>query len=121
VDRSSGAGERAVGASGADQDISLLDEVCGLRAEMQEIRVLHREGLAGAGERRRFLTCWQALALHRSPARRPHLSRRFDEVLAERARLLREIEEERARQQVDAIFVAPEDETPHGTGSPVPR
>jgi hypothetical protein len=120
VDRSSGHESQVVGRGGAD-GVDLFDEACGLRAEMQEIRVRHWEGLADPHERRRFLVRWQALALRRSPGRRPRLSRRFDALLVERAGLLRELQDERTRREVDAIFVAPEDETSHGSGSPVPR
>jgi hypothetical protein len=119
VDRSSRVGSQ-VGSRVDVDDVDLLDDVRGIRAEMHEIRLRYRDGVATAEDHRRFLACWQGLALRRSPGRRPQLSHEFDAVLAERARLLREIQDERTRPEVDAIFGAPEDEAPHGTGSPVP-
>jgi hypothetical protein len=105
-----------------ERRVDLLDDVCGVHIEMAEIRDRYRDGAATMDECRRYLACWQALALRRSPGRRPQLSSEFDELLAERARLLREIGDERTRQEVDAIFVAPEDEAPsEGAGSSVPR
>jgi hypothetical protein len=119
VDRSSWVGSQVLGSVEAD-GVDLVDDVRGVRAEMHEIGLRHRDGVVTAEERRRYLACWQGLALRRSPGRRPRLSREFDAVLAKRARLLREIRDERTRQEVDAIFGAPEDGAPHGTGSPVP-
>lgn len=100
-----------------------LDDVREVRAEMREIRIRHRVGMASARERRRYLACWRALALRRSPGRRPYLSREFDNVLAERSRLLQDIHAERTRQEVEAIFeVRSPGQTPTtGAGSSVPR
>ncbi len=115
-------GDRAQQGSGeSEPGVDPVDEVCGVHAEMQEIRVRHAEGVAGAQERLRYMTCWRALALRRSPGRRPYLPRAFDGLLAEREQLMEDIRHERTRQEVEAIFqAAPEGETPT-SGSSLPR
>lgn len=121
MDLSSGC-ERPGARDAAERGVELLYDVCGVHMEMREIRERHSAGGTDARDRRRYLMYWQALALRRSPGRRPWLPPEFDGVLTERARLLREIRDECTRQEVDAIFVAPEDEAPsQGAGSPVPR
>jgi hypothetical protein len=93
--------------------VDMLDAISGLRAEMSEIRGRYAVGAATPEDGRRYLTCWRAVALHRSAGRRVHLPRRFDDVLAERARLQDEICTELTRRAVDAVFAgAPEDEAP---------
>jgi hypothetical protein len=106
-----------------DQGVALLDELRGMHAEMRAIKARHEWGEASADDRRRYLTCWFSLALRRSPGRRPYLPPEFDAVLAERHRLLADIEDERTRQAVEAAFgSAPEGEAPpQGVGSPAPR
>lgn len=107
----------------ADRGSDVLDDVCGVHAEMSEIRTRHRDGIASTEDGRRYVNCWRALALRRSPGRRTGLPREIDVLLDERARLQEEIRHERTRQEVEAIFqVAPEGETPtSGAGSSVPR
>jgi hypothetical protein len=91
----------------------MLDAVSGLRAEMAGIRGRYADGTATPEDGRRYLTCWRAISLHRSPGRRVHLPQRVDDLLAERARLQEEICTELTRQAVDAIFAgAPEGEAP---------
>jgi hypothetical protein len=118
-----------VGGSGSrgpvDGDVGVLDavfdDVRHVHAEMWDIRLRHAEHAVSAHERVRYLTCWRALALRRSPGRRPFLPPEFDDVLAERAELLEDIRDERTRRDVDAIFEgAPEDEAP-APGSSIPR
>lgn len=123
MDLSSVGGSVSQGPVEVDTDVSddVFDDVRHMHAEMCDIRLRHAERAVSAHERGRYLTCWQALALRRSPGRRPFLPPEFDDVLAERAKLLEDIRDERTRQDVDAIFEgAPEDEAP-AAGSSVPR
>jgi hypothetical protein len=72
---------------------------------MWEIRLRHRAGARTRADARRYRACWQALALRRSVGRRTYLPPDVDYLLEERTLLTREIEVERTRQAVEAVFV----------------
>lgn len=82
----------------------MLDDTCGVHAEMWEIRRRHDAGALSIADARRYRSCWQALALRRSVGRRTYLPPAVDDLLADRAALSHEIQVERARQAVEAVF-----------------
>lgn len=119
MDQSSAGPEQYGRRVDAEHDGGLLDDVSGVHAEMSEIRERYQRGEVCPEARRRYLACWRALALRRSPGRRLRLSREFDDLLAERSRLLYEM----TWREVEAIFESrPAGETPSPeAGSSLPR
>lgn len=102
--------------------LSVLDDEAGMRDEMWEIRSRHAVGRSTHDDHRRYRACWRALALCRSLRRWTVLSPEFDEQLRLRVALLEEIQHERARLAIDAVFeVAPEGEAPATGAGVVPR
>jgi hypothetical protein len=84
--------------------VIVLDDTSGVHAEMWEIRLRYEAGTQTIEDARRYRACWQALALRRSVGRRTYLPPSVDDLLIERAQLSREIQVERTRQAVEAVF-----------------
>jgi hypothetical protein len=86
--------------------VIVLDDTSGVHAEMWEIRKRHEAGVSAIDDARRYRACWQALALRRSVGRRSYLPPEVDDLLVENELLRREIQAERTRQAVEAVFAS---------------
>jgi hypothetical protein len=85
-------------------EVIVLDDTSGIHAEMWEIRLRHEAGTHTIEDARRYRACWQALALRRSVGRRAYLPPEVDDLLVEHELLSHEIQVERTRQAVEAVF-----------------
>jgi hypothetical protein len=87
-------------------EVTVLDDTGGVHAEMWEIRLRRDAGVLTIDDARRYRACWQALALRRSVGRRCYLPPEVDDLLVENELLNGEIEAERTRQAVEAVFAS---------------